>query len=55
MTHHVAHTNKMISDLKEQYQDRISQLQQRISEQQHEILQLQEHIKLVSKDRYYDC
>ena len=55
MTHHVAHTNKMIFDLKQQYQDRISQLQQKISEQQHEISCLQEQIKYMSKDKFYDC
>lgn len=55
MTHHVAHTNKMIFDLKQQYQNRITQLQQRIESQQHEILQLQEQIEYMSKDRYYDC
>jgi hypothetical protein len=55
MTHHVAHTNKMIFDLKQQYQDRISQLQQKISDQQYEILRLQEQIKYMSKDKFYDC
>lgn len=55
MTHHVAHTNKIVADLKQQYQDRITQLQHKITEQQHEILQLQEQIKFMSKDRFYDC
>ena len=55
MTHHVAHTNKMIGELKDQYQERISYLQQKISEQQQEILQLQEQIKYMLKDKFYDC
>ena len=54
MTHHVAHTNKMVFDLKQQYQGRISQLQEKITEQQKEILQLQEMIKLLSYDKEYD-
>jgi cell division protein FtsL len=55
MTHNVAHTNKMLFDLKQQYQDRITDLQQKITEQQREILCLQEQIKYMSKDRFYDC
>lgn len=55
MTHHVSHTNKMLFDLKQQYQERISQLQNKISEQQHEILQLQEQIKYMSNVKEYDC
>jgi len=55
MTNHVAHTNKMIFDLKEQYQGRITQLQEKITEQQKEILQLQEQIKLLTQEKYYDC
>jgi cell division protein FtsL len=55
MTHHVAHTNKMLFELKEQYQDRITELQQKITEQQQEILQLQEQIRLLSREKYYDC
>jgi TolA-binding protein len=55
MTHHVAHTNKMVFDLKTQYQERIGQLQKKIEDQQHEILRLQEQIKYMSKDRFYDC
>lgn len=55
MTNHVSHTNKMLFDLKEQYQERISQLQNKISEQQHEILQLQEQIKYMSNVKEYDC
>lgn len=55
MTHHVAHTNKMIGDLKIQYQERIDQLQNKISEQSKEINQLQEQIKLLSNIKEYDC
>lgn len=55
MTHHVAHTNKMVLDLKQQYQSKISQLQNKIIEQQKEILQLQEMIKLLTQVKEYDC
>jgi uncharacterized coiled-coil protein SlyX len=47
--------NLLEFNLKEQYQDRINYLQQKITEQQHEILRLQEQIKYMSKDRFYDC
>jgi uncharacterized coiled-coil protein SlyX len=47
--------NRLEFNLKQQYQERISYLQNKITEQQHEILQLQEQIKYMSKDRYYDC
>ena len=55
MTHHVAHTNKMVFDLKTQYQERIKQLQNKIAEQEHEILQLQKQIEYMSRDKFYDC
>ena len=55
MTHHVGHTNKMLFELKEQYQGRITELQQKITVQQKEILQLQEQIKLLTQEKYYDC
>lgn len=55
MTHHVAHTNKMISELKMLYQDRIDYLQDKIADQQKEILKLQEEIKLLSYEKFYDC
>jgi len=47
--------NRLEFILKQQYQEKISYLQNKITEQQHEILQLQEQIKYMSKDRYYDC
>ena len=47
--------NRLGFDLKQQYQERINHLQQKIIEQQHEILRLQEQIKYISKDRFYDC
>ena len=47
--------NRLEFNLKQQYQDRITYLQNKITEQQHEILQLQEQIKYMSKDRFYDC
>jgi cell division protein FtsL len=55
MTHHVAHTNKMVFDLKKQYQERIEQLQGKIAEQKHEIEQLQKQIEYMSRDKFYDC
>lgn len=55
MVQHVFHTNHMIGNLKQQYQDRICQLQEKITEQQKEILQLQEQIKYLSYTKDYDC
>jgi len=55
MTQNVFHTNHMIGELKQQYQDRISQLQEKITDQQKEILQLQEQIKYLSYTKEYDC
>lgn len=55
MTHHVAHTNKMIFDLKMLYQKRIEHLQDKIEDQQKEIEQLQEQIKLLTYQKEYDC
>jgi predicted ribosome quality control (RQC) complex YloA/Tae2 family protein len=54
MTHHVAHTNKMLFDLKEQYQAQISRLQNKISEQEQEIAKLKTLITLLSIEREYD-
>jgi peptidoglycan hydrolase CwlO-like protein len=55
MTNHVEHTNRMLGELKDQYQARIEQLQGKITEQQQEILELQELIKLLTQEKYYDC
>ncbi len=55
MTQNVEHSNKMINELKFQYQQRIVQLQNKISEQNKEINQLQEQIKLISQVKEYDC
>ncbi len=55
MTHHVAHTNKMLFDLKEQYQAQISRLQNKISEQEQEIAKLKTLISLLTIEREYDC
>lgn len=49
MVHHVAHTNKMLFDLKQQYAARIEQLQKKIAEQQEEINRLNLMIQEVSK------
>jgi hypothetical protein len=55
MTHNVAHTNKIVFDLKTRYQERIEQLQNKIAEQEHEISQLQKQIEYMSRDKFYDC
>ena len=55
MTHHVAHTNKMLFDLKEQYQAQITRLQNKISEQEQEIAKLKTLISLLTIEREYDC
>jgi cell division protein FtsL len=55
MTHNVAHTNKMLFDLKEQYQLQIQRLQSKIEEQEQEIGKLKTMITLLSTERDYDC
>jgi hypothetical protein len=55
MTNHVAHTSKMIFELKEQHQAQISRLQNKIAEQEQEIAKLKTLISLLSIEREYDC
>jgi len=55
MTHHVAHTNKMLFDLKEQYQAQIQRLRSKIEGQEQEITKLKTMITLLSTERDYDC
>jgi len=55
MTHHVAHTNKMLFDLKEQYQAQNARLQNKISDQEQEIAKLKTLISLLTVEREYDC
>lgn len=55
MTHNIAHTNKMLFDLKQMYQTRISSLQNKINEQEQEIAKLKTLISLLTIDREYDC
>ena len=55
MTHHVSHTNKMLLDLKEQYQAQINRLQNKINEQEQEIIKLKTLISLLTIEREYDC
>jgi hypothetical protein len=55
MTHHVAHTSKMLFDLKEQYRAQITHLQNKINEQEQEIAKLKTLISLLSIEREYDC
>ena len=54
MTHHVAHMDKMLFDLKQQYQAQISRLQNKITEQEEEIAKLKTLISLLSIEREYD-
>ena len=55
MTQNVAHSNKMLVDLKEQYQAQISRLQNKIQIQEEEIAKLKTLISLLSIEREYDC
>ncbi len=55
MTHHVAHMDKMLFDLKQQYQAQITRLQDKISDQEQEIAKLKTLITLLSIEREYDC
>lgn len=55
MTQNVEHTNKMVVDLKTQYEEKITGLQNKIEQQQKEIVQLQELIKLLTYTKEYDC
>ena len=54
MTHHVAHMDKMLFDLKQQYQAQITRLQNKISDQEEEIAKLKTMITLLSIEREYD-
>ena len=55
MTYHSANNNKMLFDLKTQYQAQISRLQNKINEQEEEITKLKTLISLLSIEREYDC
>lgn len=55
MTHHVAHTNKMLFNLKEQYREQVNRLQNKINEQEEEIAKLKTLISLLCVDKEYDC
>ena len=55
MTHHVAHTNKMLFDLKEQYQQaQIQRLQSKIQDQEQEIAKLKTLISLLCVEKEYE-
>jgi cell division protein FtsL len=47
--------DKMLFDLKQQYQAQITRLQDKISEQEQEIAKLKTLITLLSIEREYDC
>lgn len=55
MTHHVAHTNKMIFDIKSQHHKNVSKMQERIDEKDKQIEELTQLISILTRDRYYDC
>ena len=55
MTHHVAHTNQMLSQMKQHYNDRIDCLKDEIIKQQKEIDYLKEQLELLSQGKIYDC
>ena len=55
MTQNVAHSNKILFDLKEQYQAQIARLQNKISEQEQEIAKLKTLVSLLTIEREYDC
>ena len=55
MTHHVAHTNHMLSQMKQIYSDRIDSLKDEINKKQEEINQLKQQIDFLSKGKIYDC
>ena len=48
-------SDHLIFKLKQQYRDRIDFLQSQITRQQGEINQLKEQIKLITKEKDYDC
>ena len=55
MAHQVAHMDKMLFDLKQQYQAQISRLQNKINEHEQEIVKLKTLISLLTIEREYDC
>jgi cell division protein FtsB len=55
MTQNIAHSNKILFDLKEQYQAQISRLQNKINEQEQEIAKLKTLVSLLTIEREYDC
>ena len=55
MIQNVAHMDKMLFDLKQQYKAQISRLQNKISEQEEEIAKLKTLISLLTIEREYDC
>ena len=55
MTNHVAHTNHMLSQMKQIYSDRIDSLRSEINKKQEEINQLKQQIDFLSKGKIYDC
>jgi len=48
------HTNKMLFDLKTQYQTQISRLQNKINEQEEEIAKLKTLISLLCVEKEYE-
>ena len=54
MTNQVAHTNKMLFELKEQYREQISRLQDKVKEQEQEIAKLKTLISLLCIEKEYE-
>ena len=54
MTNHVMHTNKMLFELKNQYQMQLDRLQTKINEQEQEIAKLKTLISLLCIEKEYE-
>ena len=54
MTNHVMHTNKMLFELKNQYQMQVDRLQTKINEQEQEIAKLKTLISLLCTEKEYE-
>ena len=54
MTNHVMHTNKMLFELKNQYQMQVDRLQTKINEQEQEIAKLKTLISLLGIEKEYE-
>jgi hypothetical protein len=55
MTHHIAHTNAMIFNLKKEHRNKIDYLQMQIVRQKNEIDILKRQILILTEGKKYDC